>query len=237
MKRKRRWIIPLIAIAAIALACLIYTGVYYHADETAIAALASDESVTVTKTEYGWFFDGVAEEDVLVFYPGGKVEETAYAPLLHRLAAQGMDVCLLKVPLRLAVLGTNRADDVPELGSYAHRYVGGHSVGGAVAAIYAAGHGEQLSGVILLAAYPTKALDNTLLLLEIYGSEDGVLNTEKLSDGSQYAPERTREDVIEGGNHAQFGNYGIQKGDGPASISAEEQQTQTVECILSNVLQ
>ena len=47
-------------------------------------------------------------------------------------------------------------------------------------------------------------------------------------------PEHSMKYVIEGGNHAQFGNYGKQKGDGEASVSDVKQQQETVEIILQN---
>ena len=234
MIKKRRWIIPVCLIVVIICAFFIYTGIYYHADGIALAALQSDENVQVEGTDYGWFFDGPSEDEVLVFYPGAKVEETAYAPMLHRLAGQGMDVCLVKMPFRLAFFGANKADKVPEMKNYTKRYIGGHSLGGAMAANYAADHSsEELEGVILFAAYPTKALDKDMKLVSIYGSLDGVLNMDKVEEGRQYAPNRYSEYVIDGGNHALFGNYGEQKGDGIAVITSEEQQKETVDCIMT----
>ena len=111
-KKKHIWLLPVCLVAVLAAAFFIYAMNYYHADETALAALSSDESVCVTKTDYGWFFDGPSETEAFIFYPGGKVEETAYAPLLHRLAGQGMDACLVKMPFRLAVLGIDKAEQV-----------------------------------------------------------------------------------------------------------------------------
>ena len=240
MKRRRlhvkklTWIIPASVIFFLAAGLLLNAQQYYHADASAWAALESDGTVTVTRTDYGWLFDGPSESDALIFYPGGKVEETAYAPLLHFLAEKGLDSCLVKMPFRLAVFGTDQAKDLISRYDYTHWYIGGHSLGGAMAANYAAGHGEQLSGVVLLAAYPTKQLDDSLLATIIYGSEDGVLNRKKLAEGDKYLPESVETYVIEGGNHAQFGNYGEQKGDGKAAISAGEQQRQTVELIIEN---
>lgn len=101
-----------------------------------------------------------------------------------------------------------------------------------MAAGYAADHGGELSGVILLAAYPTKALPDNLLLISIWGSEDGVLNREKMAEGQKYYPERWIERELDGGNHAGFGNYGRQKGDGEARLSAEEQQELTFSIII-----
>ena len=227
----------MIPLAALLLTCtvfLVYVEQYYHADESARAALKSDDTVKVTQTEYGWFFDGPSETDSIIFYPGGKVEETAYAPLLHNLAGQGMDVCLVKMPFRLAVFGANKADQVMAKHDYVHWYIGGHSLGGVMAANYAAEHNTELTVIFMLAAYPAKPLDENTRAIMIYGSEDGVLNREKIEDASRYLPKNSEKYVIEGGNHAQFGNYGNQNRDGIAVISSEEQQHRTVEIIIQN---
>ncbi len=234
-KKKKRFIPILIATIALAAAFLAYTADYYRADAEAEAALTSDAAVQISRTGFGWLFDGPSEETALVFYPGAKVEETAYAPLLRRLAEEGMDVCLVKMPFHLAFFGLNKASDVMDQYSYEDWYIGGHSLGGAMAAEYAASHGEQFDGLILLAAYPTKALDNSLSELSIYGSEDTVLNMEKVVSARSYAPAHYTESVIEGGNHAQFGSYGIQKVDGAAAITEEEQQRRTAELILEEI--
>lgn len=208
-----------------------YVSVYYHADEAALAALRSDGAVTVTQTETGWFFDGPSESDALIFYPGGKVEETAYAPLLRQIADGQMDVFLLKVPFRLAVLSPGKAGDVMASRSYANWYVGGHSLGGVMAADFAAKHAAELRGLVLLASYPTGDLAPSLRVLSISGSEDGVLDRQKLEAGIQYLPAGAVIQVIPGGNHAQFGSYGPQKGDGTALISQAEQWAETAALI------
>ena len=235
MGKRIRRLIPILLLAALILAFFVYTGDYYRADAQALAALESDGAAAVVRTSYGWFFDGPSEGTALIFYPGGKVEETAYAPFLHRLAAEGMDVCLVKMPFRLAVFGKNKADAVMSQHSCAHWYVGGHSLGGAMAASYAADHGDALDGVVLCAAYPTQALDGRLTEISIYGSRDGVLNMEKTAAGRAFAPDNFYELVIQGGNHAQFGNYGPQKGDGDAAVPSQQQQGDAVEFILRSI--
>ncbi len=226
-RRKRRlWILPVLLLV-LAAGFLLYAAVYYRADQTALDALRSDERVQITEKDYGWFFDGPGETRALIFYPGGKVEETAYAPLLRLIAEQGTDVCLVKMPLRLAVLAPDRADMVLAEHDYESWFIGGHSLGGAMAANYAAGHPEKLRGLVLLAAYPTKALDPDLQVLSLYGTEDGVLNRKKLAAGEQYFPESVQICEIPGGNHAQFGSYGPQRGDGAALISPQEQWAET----------
>ena len=234
--KKKLWIVPAAVILLLLLVFGIYVSDYYHADASAEAALRTDQAVTVTRTEYGWLFDGPSEDQALIFYPGAKVETAAYAPLMHRLSAGGVDVCLVDMPFHLAFFGMNKAGSIINADAERHWYVGGHSLGGAMAASWAAEHGGSIDGVVLLAAYPTKQLDADLTELLIYGSEDRVLNPEKVREGEQYAPEDYRAHIISGGNHAQFGNYGIQSGDGTARIPAEEQQALTVDLITKTLL-
>lgn len=184
--------------------------------------------------DYGWFFDGPSQADALIFYPGAKVEETAYAPLLHLLAEQGMDVCLVRMPFRMAVFGIGKADQVMRQHDYPHWYIGGHSLGGAMASSYAADHSTEFSGVFLFAAYPAKPFPENIRARIIYGSEDRVINRAKLTEAIRQLPDGSDVYVLEGGNHAQFGNYGKQSGDGDAAISSREQQQKTVEWILMN---
>ena len=107
-------------------------------------------------------------------------------------------------------------------------------LGGAMAAAYAAGHGERLIGLILLAAYPTRTLGSSLLTISVTGTEDGVLDRAKAEAGKTFVTGDLREYTLSGGNHAQFGNYGDQRGDGAAAISRDEQQRLTVEYIIRN---
>ena len=195
-----------------------------------MAALQSDETVTVKQEKSGWLFDGPSEERLFIFYPGAKVEEISYAPLLHRLAGMDMDVYLVRMPLRFAIFGINKAEKIIGESSYGEYMIGGHSLGGAMAAVYAADHGDELAGLILLAAFPTKETNTDTLI--IYGSEDGVLSRERVRKAEELIAGRYRECVIEGGSHAWFGNYGKQRGDGNASVTADEQQAQTIAAVM-----
>lgn len=231
---KRRIIIfSIITAAALIGAMLAYMLPYSHADDDALAALSSDDHVSVMEQSGGgYLFDGPSDERLLIFYPGGKVDEKSYAPLLHSLAREGIDVYLVKMPLHFAFFDINKADDIIADGEYQEYYIGGHSLGGAMAAVFAANNGDKVDGTILLAAYPTKPLNSSMIEISVYGTEDAVLNSSRLEEGRAFAPQHFEELAIRGGNHAQFGNYGEQSGDGTATISADDQQRQTVEFIM-----
>ena len=189
----------------------------------------------------------------IIFYPGGKVEESAYAPLLLRLAENGFEVYLMRMPARLAVLKPGAADAViygdeaassETEGSAAPEVSGqqegrrwilmGHSLGGAMAASYAAGHSDVISALVLLASYSTADLsDSGITVLSLYGSEDGVMNRDKYEKNRAKLPEDALECVIDGGNHAGFGFYGEQDGDHPAAISRDEQQEVVVDALFA----
>ena len=227
-----KFIIPFVLVIALVCGGAVYVNDYYRADETALAALESDGSVAVSQDVFGWYFDGPSTENALIFYPGGKVEETSYAPLLNKLAAQGVDVFLVKMPARLAFLGINKAFDITNNFSYSRWYLCGHSLGGVAAASYASENPGDFDGIILLASYSTKELPSTLDTLLIYGSLDGVLNRENYEKNKQNLPDGFTEVTIDGGNHAGFGSYGAQKGDGEASITPAQQTDKTAETII-----
>lgn len=228
-----RWLwLPAILVILLLL-CAGYLGTYYHADEVAQEALKGSESVTVTKLSQGrYLFDGPSEDTAIIFYPGAKVETSAYAALLLRIAEQDADVFLLDMPFHMAFLGIDKAEGIREscAGDYSNWYMAGHSLGAAMAAWHTASHLQEYQGLILLAGYPPKDLHaDGFSVLSIYGSED--MDPSMMQKNPENRPDDYTEVVIAGGNHAQFGNYGIQKGDGTAQIPAAEQQTQTAAAV------
>ena len=227
----------LAVLLAVCIAFGVYVSDYYHADPAAEDALVSDRFVTVTEQDGNWVFVPESPTAGLIFYPGGKVENTAYAPLLHDLAEDGILCVLVKMPCNLAVLDMNAADGIPErFSAVTDRYIGWHSLGGAMAASYAAKHTDELDGLALLAAYSTADLtESSLRVYSTYGSEDGVLNREKYEADRTNLPQDTTETVMDGGCHAGFGSYGAQKGDRTPAISAEEQQQQTADALAAGM--
>ena len=147
----RRVFLCLLAILlAVCIAFDIYVSDYYHTDPAAEDAMVSDDVVSVTEQNGNWVFAPESPTAGLIFYPGGKVENTAYAPLLHDLAEDGILCVLVKMPCNLAVLDRNAADSIPErFSEVTDWYIGGHSLGGAMAASYAAKHTDELDGLVL----------------------------------------------------------------------------------------
>lgn len=227
---KKKLLILLISIAAILTACTLYLNDYYHTDEQAVLEFSSDITATEIAKNTLAFVPENAKTG-LVFYPGGKVEYTAYEPLMKACADRGILCVLVKMPFNLAVLDVNAADGIaekyPEIENW---YVGGHSLGGSMAATYASKNTDSIDGVVLLGAYSTSDLKD-IKVLSIYGSEDGVMNRDKYQKYLDNLPKDFTEYVIGGGNHANFGMYGEQKGDGTSSLTPTEQILLTAEKI------
>lgn len=235
-KRKRKIFIitTSIVLAIMVGACALYLGDYYRADTEAIQAFAPMNTVSIETLDDGTLVFGPDDATTgFIFYPGGKVEYTAYQPLMAACAEKGILCVLVEMPFNLAVLDMNAADGIqekyPEIEDW---YIGGHSLGGSMAASYLEKHSDDYEGLILLGSYSTADLsDNELDVLSVYGSEDKVMNREKYDANKSNLPDDFVEVVIDGGCHAYFGMYGAQDGDGTPTISCEEQINLTANAI------
>jgi len=201
----------------------------------ALAALQSDDQVHVENSPWLTFAPVGQPPDIgLILYPGGRVDARSYGPPARAIAAKGYLVVITPMPLNLAFLSPNRADEViaahPEIRVWV---IGGHSLGGAMAAQYAARNSKNVNAVVLWASYPPASdplTDFPGPVLSIYGTLDmglaGILASKEL------LPADTQWVVIEGGNHAQTGWYGPQPGDNPANISRQAQQEKMIQATL-----
>ncbi len=250
-KRQLILLMVLAPLIALIIGGTAYVGTYYPADTKALAALSTSRGfnsdgnggfvmtgqMLVEKTDDGYVFSNGEPQAGFIFYPGGKVEYTAYAPLMRTLAEQGVLCVLVDMPLNLAVLDMNAADGIAEKYPDVTRWsIGGHSLGGAMAASYAAAHPEDFDALALLAAYSTAELPEDMAVVSVYGDRDGVMNRKKYEQYRKNLPETAVEVIITYGNHAQFGSYGKQRGDGIAAILPDEQIRQTAEAILPVLL-
>ena len=231
-KTTRRFVFGILAGLVFGLVVLGYAVVQSRpAAEAALLAMESDDQVLYSTNGDGWLIFTPQENEPnvgFIFYPGGNVDPRAYASLAHQIASVGHQVIIPPMPFDLAVFAPNRAAEVimayPGIDIWA---VGGHSLGGAMAAAYAADHTDQVSGLILWASYPADTNDlsiSDLRVLSVYGTLDGVASQDEIESSRARLPANTIWVAIEGGNHAQFGDYGEQTGDNPAELSATEQQ-------------
>lgn len=182
----------------------------------------------------------------IVFYPGGLVDPHAYIESFEELVSvDGRQVVIMKVAANLAITNSGKAHRcINDFDTVENWVIGGHSLGGVVACMDAAEHPDAYAGLFLLAAYSISDLsdwDAPVLLLT--AELDEVGNTGDLVENEPNLPPRldvaTLAEIpangtsgqtiyydIAGGNHAQFGNYGAQAGDSPATISAVAQQAE-----------
>jgi len=207
-------------------------------EQSALDALESDSTVYVTEVDGGWLFTPVTDGggSGLVLYPGGRVDPRSYAPLARDVAEAGYPVALASMPLNLAVLDVDRAEQLMDTAPDVSRWaVGGHSLGGAMAATYAADADPRVAGLVLLAAYPPDSTNLSLtglIALSAVGDADEVVDMQVWEQARVRLPPEAEYLVIKGGNHAGFGDYGAQPGDGEATISAAEQRATTVASVV-----
>ncbi|WP_297234259.1 alpha/beta fold hydrolase [uncultured Flavonifractor sp.] len=223
---RKKWLIAggivLLILAILVGVFFWYVLDYYRAEDAALDVMAQDSGITV-QDDLTILSPTYPTDTAIIFYPGAKVEAEAYLPLLDQIRQTGVTCILVDMPFHMAIFDADAAEEViaqfPEI---QHWYIAGHSMGGAMASKFASDHPDQVDGLILMGAYIYGDYPEEKTLT-IYGSlnqsvEDHIDYTENIVE-------------IQGGNHAQFGNYGPQKGDPPATISAEEQQVQTVAAI------
>lgn len=208
----------------------VYAQFYYHAEKTATDYLNGTDDVNVSKISKGLFLDGYGNNTTIIFYPGAKVEYTSYLPLFTNLASKGIDCYLVEMPFNLAFFGINSADDLIKNSSYQHYFMAGHSLGGAMAGSYVNSTSNSISGLIYLSSHLPKEIH--VPVLSIRGTNDGVINLTSYNQAKPLVKNNFTEIIINGGNHAQFGYYGVQSGDNPANITPESQQNQTADAII-----
>ncbi len=189
--------IALTAIALIVVGVLAWLSVpLVTVMEEAESAIVADAAVRVTRERWLAFEPtNQSAEMGLVFYPGGRIPADGYAPLARVLAENGVMVVLVPMPLNLAILDPDAATAVIEANPEVLTWViGGHSLGGVMAARYAHSHAESVAGLVLLAAYPEDQINlskRDLAVASIYGDRDGLATVEDVESGFARLPPGT----------------------------------------------
>lgn len=238
-QRRRRWPRVLAVILLAGALLLVVGGALFLAPQPllpeATAALASTDAVTYAD-EGDWLAftptgpSAAGGTTGFIFYPGAKVPAAGYAPAAQAIAAAGHPTFIAEMPLNLAILDGNAAADIQAAHPGISTWVlGGHSLGGVMAAGFAADHQDSVGGLALWASYPAGDISSAdLVTSSIYGTLDAGAERITSAETRATLPAATTFVPIEGGNHEQMGWYTGQPNDPPATISREEQQAQVV---------
>ncbi len=207
----------------------------FAAVQPALAAMRSDASVEVTESATRIVLApaaGTASEVGVSFQPGARVDARAYAAVLRPLAEAGHPVVIAKQPLGIAFLALPAFDAARSAQPQVQRWVlGGHSLGGTVAAIQAdaadADRSAPAVGLLLYASYPAGDVRGSLTTAveSVSGTKDGLATPARIEASRADLPADATFTVIDGASHAQFGAYGAQPGDGIPTISDEQART------------
>ncbi len=237
----------ILTLAALALLALVLVGAggfawyvndYARPLPEALTVLKSDELVSFYEKNAWLIFQPTSQGDTfkppttgLILYPGGKVDYRAYAPLARDIASHGYLVIIPSVPFHLAFFDAQVAGRIisafPEIQHWA---IAGHSLGGVAASQFVSAHPEQIQAIAFYASYPAGDLRNYAgRVLVLYGTNDQIVRAQQIEQSKLNVPATTQYIALDGGNHAQFGYYGEQGGDGMATISRAEQQKQIVD--------
>jgi len=231
MRRAWRWFV--LVILAVMISAIIWFLIPLGPLDGAEDSLKDSESVLVDDDPWLTFNPVDEPTTGLILYPGARVHPVSYAPVARAIAEEGYLTVIVPMPLNMAVLSPNRAEEVidahPEIQVWA---IGGHSLGGGMAAQFANTHRTDIRGVILWGAYPgvnTSLRNGGQAVQVVYGTADCISTPEQILATRARLPEEAELIAIEGGNHLQFGWYEGQIGSCVPSISLADQQAITVE--------
>jgi pimeloyl-ACP methyl ester carboxylesterase len=234
MRLLRRILLGIVVVSVVAIGYWRYDFAdrEHRVTPEALAALESDAEVSVSQTDWIVFSpNGTTPTKGLIFYPGGECDERGYAEPLRAIAASGYLVVLVPMPWQLAVFAPDRADDViaafPDIRDWA---IAGHSLGGSMAAYYAANHQDVIKGLLLWDAYSPSDLSNSAMKIRMIHRSD-----ESRQPPSDYAsklpllPKQTEYVPLVGGQHLNYGRFiagRLYRDAGPAELDPDQQRAQ-----------
>lgn len=223
-KWKKLLLAIMVAIVLVIFGGIIYLKTQSHAPTENAQQIAKKAENT---SDWLYFPSNDKTKPIIIFYPGALVDSGSYSPWAEKISEAGYPVYIVKMPLDLALLAPNRGSQI--LTDHPDRpyVIGGHSLGGVMASRFAEEHPKKLAGVFFLASYPDEKgslKDTKVPVLSLTAGNDHVLNPEAYQKAKQYLPIETEYQEIRGGNHAGFGSYDMQKGDGKSTITDQNKQ-------------
>lgn len=243
-KRLLGW--SVVALIVLLTVTLVFLGTPFEAPAESLDRVEADPGVSVIETDGRYVLEPAGPSDTgLVFYPGARVAPTAYVESLAPVTRDAnVTVFIPQLPLNLAILDYGLArtglwpdaatavmDDHPEIERW---YVGGHSLGGAMACRYAHGYTDRIEGLVLYGSYCDRDIsDSGLAVLSVAGEGDTVINWDAYERGLDRLPANATVAELDGLNHTQFGRYTGQSGDTPTETSYAEAHARLNEVAVS----
>lgn len=173
----------------------------------------------------GWRAGGAAETPVapIIYYPGGLVAPESYLRALVLLAERtGRVVYLVRAPFNAAIFDVGAAQRIIDRYGLARPIVGGHSLGGISACRFASANPEAVSGLLLLGSYCDRDLTASgLHVSSVMGDRDRIINRDNYLEAGGNLPADAIVVDVPGLNHSAFGDYGLQRDDGPSALTMD----------------
>lgn len=218
---------------------LTFFHIVFPADRAATLDVFRDSRVAVEARDNRVIMSPTQDPDSvgMLYFPGARVDPYSYLYPLVDIAAEGTTVVIVDPLFNMALVDTRGVaeltGDLPEVAEWV---LAGHSLGG-VKACLEASH-PSVTHLVLFASYCATDISSLDIdVLQVVGSQDGLLDDDLRVEALRLLP--TGEEtilVIPGANHADFGTYGPQPGDGPSSYSDEEMRAIITEALTTSVL-
>ncbi len=217
---KKELIKELLAVVLGVAVFLVFMNIYYHAQPDSMRVAGE-----MTHKNGDLYFYSASKKGIII-YSGAKVEEESYSLLAKALHEKGYNVAIPRMLFKFAIFSGDRANDVitanPQIDEW---IIAGHSLGATAASIYLYfQRPPKVKGLVFMGAYPYKDLSSlNIFCLSIYGENDGVMSRDDPFKPSAYYPKNTVFEIIKGGNHVFFGDYGRAPDNAVPGISMREQ--------------
>ena len=207
-----------------AVSFLTWFHIVFAAERDATLEVFRDDRIQVSEADGSIVMqatEGAGTTGVL-YFPGARVNPYSYLYPLSEIAASGVTVVIMDPLMNMALFDTRSIDELSLAAPQVSDWVlSGHSLGG-VRACMLANHPDVV-GLVLMGSYCANDISSTAIpVLQILASGDGLIDAEALKASAQLLPPSTQKITLEGANHASFGTYGEQPGDGIATLSRAE---------------
>ena len=198
----------------------------YSPDQAILSAAYSDKNVKIEeKISYFEITPIFVKPDAkaIIFYPGGLVRPQSYIAKMVKISEISQTkIFLIKSPFNLAIFDIGATGRIIDQNALDMPIVAGHSLGGIAACRFLKDNPDKVSGIYLYGSYCDKSItDFKGSVLSVMGQNDQIINKDNYNKAKLNLPTQANVKEIPDLNHSNFGDYGLQKGDGSSGQSSE----------------